>query len=54
MTFRDCFVLDLKSTEWKMAEESALFMHVAQENYIPTEGCIVLVRCDMKRLLYPI
>lgn len=30
---------------------SAIFMHVAQENYAPTEGCIALRRQDLVRLV---
>jgi L,D-peptidoglycan transpeptidase YkuD (ErfK/YbiS/YcfS/YnhG family) len=30
---------------------SAIFMHVARENFAPTEGCIALRACDLRRLL---
>ncbi|EJF80450.1 L,D-transpeptidase family protein [Bartonella doshiae] len=44
-------VLDWNITERKMARGSAIFMHLARENYTPTEGCIALARRDMERLL---
>ncbi len=44
-------VLDWNITERKMARGSAIFMHLARENYSPTEGCIALARRDMERLL---
>ncbi|WP_332060026.1 L,D-transpeptidase family protein [Bartonella sp. CB74] len=43
--------LDWNITERKMARGSAIFMHLARENYTPTEGCIALSRRDMERLL---
>ncbi|MHC5306129.1 L,D-transpeptidase family protein [Bartonella sp. LJL80] len=34
-----------------MGRGSAIFMHLARQNYQPTEGCIALSRRDMERLL---
>ncbi|WP_336278639.1 L,D-transpeptidase family protein [Bartonella sp. CB175] len=44
-------VLDWNYTERKMGKGSAIFMHLAREDYTPTEGCIALSRRDMERLL---
>lgn len=44
-------ILDWNITERKMARGSAIFMHLARDNYTPTEGCIALSRRDMERLL---
>ncbi|KEG18018.1 L,D-transpeptidase family protein [Bartonella bacilliformis] len=44
-------ILDWNITERKMAKGSAIFMHLARDNYQPTEGCIALSRRDMERLL---
>ena len=30
---------------------SAIFMHIAREDYTPTEGCVALAREDLERLL---
>jgi L,D-peptidoglycan transpeptidase YkuD (ErfK/YbiS/YcfS/YnhG family) len=30
---------------------SAIFMHIARENFAPTEGCVALRRKDLQRLL---
>ena len=30
---------------------SAIFLHVAQHDYAPTEGCVALARADLKSLL---
>ncbi len=30
---------------------SAIFMHVARDGYVPTEGCIALARNDLSKLL---
>ncbi|ENN90368.1 L,D-transpeptidase family protein [Bartonella bovis] len=44
-------ILDWNITQRKMARGSAIFMHLARDNYTPTEGCIALSRRDMERLL---
>lgn len=35
----------------KPGHGSAIFMHIARENYEPTEGCIALARADLTALL---
>ena len=30
---------------------SAIFLHIAAENYAPTDGCIAISLADMRRLL---
>ncbi len=30
---------------------SAIFFHLARENYLPTEGCVAVTRADMERIL---
>lgn len=30
---------------------SAIFLHIAREGYLPTEGCIALAEADLRRLL---
>ncbi|WP_246668529.1 hypothetical protein [Bartonella refiksaydamii] len=45
------FMLDWNSTEQKIAKGSAIFMHLAREDYRPTEGYIVLFCRDMEHLL---
>ncbi|AQX28559.1 L,D-peptidoglycan transpeptidase YkuD, ErfK/YbiS/YcfS/YnhG family [Bartonella sp. JB63] len=44
-------ILDWNITERKMAKGSAIFMHLARDNYMPTEGCIALSYRDMRRIL---
>ncbi|WP_345096406.1 hypothetical protein [Bartonella acomydis] len=35
----------------KNGKRSAILMHLARENSLPTEEYIALARCDMERLL---
>jgi L,D-peptidoglycan transpeptidase YkuD (ErfK/YbiS/YcfS/YnhG family) len=30
---------------------SAIFMHIAREGYLPTEGCVALAETDLRELL---
>ena len=30
---------------------SAIFMHIAREGYLPTEGCVALTRADLEQVL---
>ncbi|WP_332065182.1 L,D-transpeptidase family protein [Bartonella sp. CB189] len=49
--YKIVIVLDWNYTERKMKRGSAIFMHLARKDYMPTEGCIALSRRDMERLL---
>ncbi|WP_316858374.1 L,D-transpeptidase family protein [uncultured Cohaesibacter sp.] len=44
-------VLDINITSRIKDRGSAIFMHVARENYTPTEGCIALSKANLKLLL---
>ncbi|MCL6229107.1 L,D-transpeptidase family protein [Bartonella bilalgolemii] len=44
-------ILDWNIRERKMAKGSAIFIHLARNNYMPTEGCIALSYRDMQRIL---
>lgn len=44
-------VLDINISERVKGRGSALFMHVARDEYRPTEGCIALGKRDLRRLI---
>lgn len=44
-------VLDINITRRIRRKGSALFMHVAREGLMPTEGCIALRKADLRRIL---
>lgn len=44
-------VLDINITHRIRGKGSALFMHVARDGFLPTEGCIALEKRDLYRLL---
>ena len=44
-------VLDFNMNPTYKNKGSAIFIHVAKNNYSPTKGCIALKRIDLKRLL---
>lgn len=44
-------VLDINISQCVRGSGSALFMHVARENFAPTEGCIALKKRELRRLL---
>ena len=46
-----CLVLDWNVTERRRGRGSAIFLHVAQAGYPPTEGCVAVSARDMARLL---
>jgi len=45
------FILDWNISSTSKKRGSAIFLHLARENLTPTQGCIVLERRDMVRLL---
>lgn len=45
------FVLDWNIRPRRLNCGSAIFLHVAKNGYLPTEGCIALSRRDMERLM---
>ena len=44
-------VLDINIAPRAKRRGSAIFMHVAREGFMPTEGCIALQKSDLRRLL---
>lgn len=46
-----CIVLDWNITSRRRNRGSAIFLHLARENYLPTEGCVALCATDMRRIL---
>lgn len=46
-----CLVLDWNIRPRRRGAGSAIFFHLAQQGYAPTEGCIAVSRRDMARLL---
>ena len=44
-------VLDINISQRKKHGGSALFMHVARNGHLPTEGCVALDKPDLRRLL---
>jgi L,D-peptidoglycan transpeptidase YkuD (ErfK/YbiS/YcfS/YnhG family) len=49
--YQTVLVLDWNMTKRAQGRGSAIFMHIARENYAPTEGCIALSPRDMRRLM---
>lgn len=46
-----CIVMDWNITTRRRGGGSAIFFHIAREDYAPTEGCVALSPADMRRLL---
>lgn len=46
-----CVVMDWNMRMRKRGCGSAIFFHIAREDYTPTEGCVAISPQDMKRLL---
>ena len=46
-----CIVMDWNITTRRRGGGSAIFLHIAREDYAPTEGCVALSPADMRRLL---
>nr|WP_082511189.1 MULTISPECIES: L,D-transpeptidase family protein [unclassified Rhizobium] len=46
-----CVVMDWNMRVRKRGCGSAIFFHIAREDYAPTEGCVAISLRDMKRLL---
>ena len=44
------FVLNFNTNPVKKDKGSAIFVHIAKKNYLPTKGCIAIKRNDIKRL----
>jgi L,D-peptidoglycan transpeptidase YkuD (ErfK/YbiS/YcfS/YnhG family) len=44
-------VLGYNDRPRSLGRGSAIFMHLARKNYLPTAGCIALSRADMLKLL---
>lgn len=48
----DCLVvLDYNTRPRARARGSAIFLHVAGQDFAPTEGCVALRKCDFRQLL---
>ena len=44
------FILNFNTSPVKKNKGSAIFVHIAKKNYLPTKGCIAIKRNDIKRL----
>lgn len=44
-------VMDWNVSSRRRGAGSAIFLHLARPGYKPTEGCIAVTECDMRRLL---
>jgi L,D-peptidoglycan transpeptidase YkuD (ErfK/YbiS/YcfS/YnhG family) len=56
LTRSDCLYDCVIVLNWNMRPRarncgSAIFLHVARDGYLPTEGCIAVSRADMKHLI---
>ena len=44
------FVLNFNTNPVKKDKGSAIFVHIAKKNYLPTRGCIAIKKNDIKKL----
>ena len=44
------FILNFNTNPVKKNKGSAIFIHIAKKNYLPTKGCIAIKRNDIKKL----
>ncbi len=44
-------VLDFNTNPIKKNRGSAIFIHIAKNNYSPTKGCVAIKRSDLKKLV---
>ena len=44
------FILNFNTSPVKKNKGSAIFVHIAKKNYLPTRGCIAIKKNDIKKL----
>ena len=44
------FILNFNTNPVKKNKGSAIFVHIAKKNYLPTRGCIAIKKNDIKKL----
>ena len=44
------FILNFNTNPVKTNKGSAIFLHIAKKNYLPTKGCIAIKKNDIKKL----
>ena len=44
------FILNFNTNPVKKNKGSAIFVHIAKKNYLPTKGCIAIKKNDIKKL----